>query len=167
MYIYLSILIGNTFALKTPDYELYGNQWLAFKSNKRLLNFEVRACSNARLRLSQLPFTSPQYEVVFGTDSNRKTQLMRYNGGVASLVAEEETLGIVDCFESKRFDVSWYENKIRVSRGSGSGQVVLDWQESQRSVRVFAASLSTGPQSNGDWKVLNTEGKYIPSVGIL
>jgi hypothetical protein len=119
----------------------------------------VRACKNARLRLSRLPFSPTQYEVVLGSDSNSRSKIVRHNGDDAVVVAEADTTNILDCFESKRFYVSWSANKIRVSLGSGSGQTVLEWLEDQRQIVAFAISLSSGPESDGDWKFSYDEGE--------
>jgi hypothetical protein len=156
--------VGNTFSLKTPDNQGYENQWLTFKASKKSLNVDVRACSNVRLRLSRLPFSSPLYDVILGGSSNTKSTIQRYSDGGEAVVAEEETPGIVDCYEWRKFDVSWTSNKIKVSLGSSSGQTILDWQEDQRQVQVFAVGLSTGPQSDGNWKVSYSQGIVLLSL---
>jgi Farnesoic acid 0-methyl transferase len=153
--------------LNTPDNQGYYNQWLTFKSGKQSLNIEVRACANAHLRLTQLPFSSPLYDVILGSDSNTKSKILRYSNGDVVAVAEEVTPGIVSCFEWRRFDVSWASNKIKVSLGSSSGQTILDWQEDQRQVRVFAVGLSTGPQSDGNWKLFHNQGMTIVWIPLL
>jgi Farnesoic acid 0-methyl transferase len=157
----LHYFVGNTFALKTPDKQLDDDRWLTFKSSRRSLNFEVRACYHARLRFSQIPFATPQYEIVLGSDFNSKSKILRYDGDDVAVVAEEDTPGVVDCSESRKFGVSWNNGKITVSRGSVSGQVVLDWLADHNSINLFAIGLSTGPQSDGDWKFSYSEGIHM------
>jgi hypothetical protein len=166
-FILLCLMAGNMFAVKTSDSETYIKHWLSFKSFKKYLNFEVRSCENARLVLSMLPFTTPLYEVVLGSDSNRKSRILRYNpddGNVAESVAEEDTAGILDCFELRRFSISWESDKIKVSLGSSAGKVVLDWLEDQRHIEAFSVGLSTGSGSAGDWKFSFNEGKLMYAV---
>lgn len=118
----------------------------------------MRACNDVRLRLSQLPFSPLQYEVILGSDFNSRSKIKRYSGDEEVVVADVDTPGIVDCFESRRFYVSWGANNIKVSINSGSGQTILDWQEDQRQIVAFAIGLSTGPESDGEWKVSYDEG---------
>jgi len=153
------VFLGNTFALKTPNNQIYNNRWLTFKSSKRSLNFEVRTCYHARLRLAQLPFLTPMYEIVLGSDFNVKSKILHFNGEDTVIVAEEDSPGIVDCSESRKFGLSWSNGKITVSRGSLSGQVILDWLADTSSINLFAIGLATGPQSDGDWKFSYNEGK--------
>jgi Farnesoic acid 0-methyl transferase len=141
------------FSLRTSDSESRSSQWLTFQSSRKSVTFDVRACSNVRLQLSQVAFRSPQYEVVLGTDNNSKSQILQHSGsGSATIVAEEDTPGIVSCSESRRFTLRWMANTVQVLTGSSAGRVIVDWTSGQGSFAVFAVGLATGPGSVGEWK---------------
>jgi len=125
--------------------------------------FDVRSCSDAHLILSQSPSSLTLYEVILGHNSNTRSKIVRYdesegNGdNLAVTVAEEETLAILDCYESRRFWLSWSNNKIQLKTISSSGRVLLDWYDEQARP-VFALSLFTGSGSIGDWKYSYRQG---------
>ena len=72
-------------------------------------------------------------------------------------MAEEETSGILDCYETRRFWIGWSGNKIQLASGSDTGRHFLDWFDEQPRP-VYALSLSTGPDASGDWKYSSKEG---------
>ena len=150
---------GNTYSLKTPDNAAYNYRWLSFKSSKKFLTFEVCACHTARLRLAQLAFGSVQYEIILGAEANGKSQILSYSDAGTSVIAEEDTPDILDCSEIRRFTLSWINDKIQLLAGSMSGRVIIDWRKDQGGFALFAAALSTGPGSQGDWKFSFNEGE--------
>jgi hypothetical protein len=142
----------NSFSLRTLDSDAFSFHWLTFKSSRKSVTFDVRACSNVRLQLSQIAFRSPQYEVVLGSDNNSKSKILKLGGSEAEVLAESDTPGIVSCTESRKFTLRWMTNTVQVLTGSSAGRVIVDWTNSQGSLALFAVGLATGPGSAGEWK---------------
>lgn len=147
--------------LRTPDSEVSQNHWIGFEAKQKSITIDIRACSNARLVLAQTPSSIPVYAVVLGHSSNTKSKIVRYGptGFNEETVAESDTQNIVDCYEWRRFCLTWANNKLELRRMSSSGDVLLDWYDDNLKP-VFALALTTGPDSIGDWKYSYRSGQF-------
>jgi len=143
----------------TSDNATKRNHWMTVKKSLQSLQFELRACENARLTLARLPFTDPLYEISLGTEGNTRSVISRYTNGVSTVVAQEDTPGIIDCLETRRFYLSWNNGIIQLVRGTASGRRLMDWQDNEP-LGAYSVSLTTGPGSSGMWTYNSDQGGY-------
>ena len=72
---------GNGYAVETPDDGQeygFGRTWLS--TEREVLQFSVKACSDAHVMLTAVPgdYTADDaYEIVFGANSNKETYIRR------------------------------------------------------------------------------------------
>ena len=128
------------------------NHWLSFKSSQKSLQFQVRACENARILLSDQPYGTVVYQIIVGSEGNTKSTITRYNSGNAAydVVAEESTPGVLNCMETKYFWLSWRNGVLELALGSSSGRRLIDWSDSNpRSVN--ALGVLSGTSLGSSW----------------
>ena len=77
--------VDNTLLVKTPNNSAETTMSIAFGDGKNDFSFDVRACSEARIRLMATIDDTPGYELIIGAEDNTKTQI--YKQGV--MVHEE------------------------------------------------------------------------------
>ena len=76
------------------------------------VTFHLRACDNVFIRLSHASLYGTTYELEISDDV---TTLVDMTSGSPVTGAEEPTPGLLSCYGSKEFWITWHDAAIRVS----------------------------------------------------
>ena len=76
------------------------------------VTFHLRACDNVLIRLSHASLYGTTYELEISDDV---TTLVDMTSGSPVTGAEEPTPGLLSCYGSKEFWITWHDAAIRVS----------------------------------------------------
>lgn len=134
--------------------------WLGFKSSQKSLQFEARACEEARIILSSHITGIAAYEVIIGSANNTKSTIVRYDyqGILYDTVAEEDTPGVLDCAETRYFWLSWNDGLLALLTGSSNGRRLVDWKDDNPRT-VSAVALRGGASFGAVWQYSYQAGK--------
>lgn len=114
----------------------------------------VKAAADAHVALSAVygDVDRKTYEIVIGTDGNKKS-IIRYGAG-GLVMAESMTMNILSEDEFRYFWISWANNKIEVGRGANYGVgAFLQWTiPPSKEFNINCLAVSTGTPSRGQWE---------------
>lgn len=136
--------------MRTAAEYTYKTVWLTM--NRQYFHFEVKACGNAIIALSEIQgnTTWHTYEIVLGSDFNSKSFI--YDVDNDTVVVNAETPAVLDCQQHKQFWISWTNtDSIIVGSGETFSNPFMEYLHIDNNRHIRAVSFSTSQNSPGDW----------------
>lgn len=149
MVIWFLLNAGGNLKLHLTPEKPFGH-WIKVKSSQQFFTFSVRACDSVQISICSLPSRIPVYEITLGANNNTRSGILRYEGDVIAIAAEENTPAIVDCAESRSFYVSWANGNVVVAIGSSTGRRFLEWTDPNPQ-QLFLLALASLSSSVIEW----------------
>ncbi len=118
--------------------------------------FKLKACMDGHIGLFESYKLKPStYEIVLGSQSNRRTEIHRYGHTMASAV----TPGILKCEEFQQFWVSWSSGFIGVGHGDTPGIAEIVGVDDPNFKGISYMGLSTSVTATGEWDITSISGE--------
>ena len=151
--------VGEKAILYTPPLENYATKFITVTGTS--LQFDVRACSEARLRLAD--GGSNFYSIVIGGQSNTVSRITKNN----DVKTEKQIPDLLACELSRSFWVSWDGGVLAVGTGKVVGfRPFIGYQDVDSPISVQTVRFSTAQGSDANW-IINEEAGNKPSSHAL
>ena len=156
MIIIITIVIGNGFVVFTDELpETTRRNW--FYPVGQFIEFELRACDNARIRLAQIPKNegTSGYDIVLGAASS----ITKLNDDSQKVTVN--TPQLLNCQAMRKFWITWSDG-VRVGTGKFNTGSFLSLTDAAL-VSITAVSITTPTPSSGggEWLIKRENGMNI------